>query len=361
MNGRISVRQLVFLQFTAIVPTMLIFLPGQILNHAGHDAPWSVLVALVGGIGVSAFLAWALVPYPPPRLFRAAWGPRGGIPVTLAYCLVLALGLVAVWAEFLILMRAEVLPLTPSWATGILAGVVAGVLVTGGATGIARVNDLITPLTLVVVAALVVAASLQIQSWNVLPWYPLNPVSMVKAAWLPLTFLGEIPLGAAFLGPVRRTPAIRLIEALSAGSLAAGIILLISVLLTLGVLGPQVASHLSLPFFEVIASVRIGDFLTKNAIWLIAVGSLLLYLKMAIWVYAIADALRAAFRRGARSFWAWGVIAVTLTVAVAAFSTAAAGTALVTRGWAAGAFPALVVIIGVSGLVRRRRQAALAS
>lgn len=356
MNNRIATRQLAFLQFSAIAPTILIFLPGQLLNMAGHDAPFAVALTLLLSLLLDAALVWSLVPWSPPRLFREVWGPSGGRLATALYAVLLSVGLVAIWSEFLILMRTPVLPLTPPWAVGILAATVAGILVSTGPTGIARVNDLVIPTGLVVVSLLVVAVSLKIQPWNLLPWRPNTGGITWHAVWLPTTFLGEIPLGAAFLGRTRAEKDTWLRWALLGGAMAAGGSLLAAVVVSLGVLGPQLARHLAYPFFEVVSEIRFGDFLTKNSLWLIAVGSLLLYVKLSIWVFAIADGCRAALGRGPRSWWAWGVIAVTLGVSLVGFTSMATASDLIWVGWSKSAFPVLAALIVAAGLARLRRR-----
>jgi hypothetical protein len=355
VKDRISTRQLLFLQLTTIAPTALIFLPGLVLAAAGHDAPWALLASIAVGLALDTLLVYALVPLSPPELFTSTFGTAAGRLATLLYALLLAIGLVAIWAEFLILIQSLVLPLTPSWATGLLAAAVAGVLVSRGPTAIARLNDLVVPFTVAVVTALLFAATLRVKTWNLLPWLPSGSGFRANSVWLPVTFLGEVPTGAAFLAYVRRTGAGHLRRALLAGVMAAALALFGVVVISLGALGPVLSRELAFPFFEVISEIRIGDFLTKNAVWLIAVGSLLLYVKIAIWVFAIADACRAAVRRGPRSLWAWGVIVATLAGAVAGYTSVTAATKLVTDTWAHGVFPLLAVLVVTAGVPRLRQ------
>jgi hypothetical protein len=358
VNNRIGIRQLLFLQFSTITPTILIFLPGEVMNASGHGAIAVVLLALAAALLLDWALAWALVPFSPPRLFRQAWGPTVGRLLSLVYALFLSVGLVAIWAEFLILMRTPVLPLTPPWAVGILAALVAGVLVTTGPTGIARLNDLVVPAGVVVVALLVLASVLRVDPWNLLPLMP-DPASLHwQAVWLPVSFLGEVPVAAIFLDRVR-SPSLRQRRwALMGGALAAGGALLVAVVVSLGVLGPELVARLSYPFFEVVSEIRVGDFLTKNSLWLIVVGSLFLYVKLAVWAYAIAEGLRSALGRGARSLLAWGVVALTLAVALLRFTTVGGARALIWDGWAEVVFPSLVALTLLSGLARVPRQMA---
>jgi spore germination protein KB len=275
-----------------------------------------------------------------------------GRALSFFYALFLSVGLVAIWAEFLILMRTPVLPLTPPWAVGILAALVAGVLVTTGPTGIARLNDLVVPAGVAVVAFLVLASNHRIDQWNHQP----SSLSW-QAAWLPVSFLGEVPIAAIFLDRVR-SPSLRARRwALVGGALAAGGALLVAVVVSLGVLGPELVARLSYPFFEVVSEIRVGDFLTKNSLWLIVVGSLFLYVKLAIWVYAVAEGLRAAVGRGCRSAFAWGVVAITLAVALLGFATVGAARSLIWNGWAEVVFPSLVALTLASGLARIRRPA----
>ncbi|MCL8208949.1 MAG: GerAB/ArcD/ProY family transporter [Actinomycetia bacterium] len=356
MSQVISRRQLAFLQFTTIAPTILVFLPGAILAGAGHDGPFVVLAALAEAAGVDAVLVAALVPSSPPQLFRQAWGDLGGRLATAGYALGLGLGLVAVWAEFLILIRTEVLPLTPEWAVAALGVLVTGLMASRGPAGIARVNDLVVATTTLVMVALVAVAAGGIETWNLLPPYPLAWTRLWGLAWLPVTFLGEIPVAATFLPRVRDRAPRALRAALLLGAGAAGLALLAPVVVTLGVLGPVLAREIPWPFFEVVADLRIGQFLTKNALWLIAVGSLLLYVKIAIWSYAVADSCRAAARRGTRRVWIWAVVPVTAAVAVHAFTATAAAQDLVAADWAEGVFPFLAVLVTAAGVVRRWRR-----
>lgn len=355
MSQAISRRQLGFLQFTTIAPTILVFLPGAILAGSGHDGPFVVLAALVEAAVLDWALATALVPSSPPQLFRRAWGPLAGRLATALYALGLGLGLVAVWAEFLILIRTEVLPLTPEWAVGGLGVVVAGLLASRGPSGIARVNDLVVAATTLVMVALVAIAAGGMETWNLLPPYPLAWTRLWGLAWLPVTFLGEIPVAATFLPRVRDPAPRALRTTLLLGAGAAGLALLAPVVVTLGVLGPVLSREIPWPFFEVVADLRIGHFLTKNALWLIAVGSLLLYVKLAIWSYAVADGMRAAVGWGGRRLWIWAVVLLTATVAVRAYTATAAAQDLVAMDWAEGVFPLLAAMIIGAGVVRRWR------
>jgi len=353
----VSRRQLAFLQFTTIAPTILVFLPGAILAGAGHDGPFVVLAALLEAAVLDGVLVTALVPFSPPRLFLRAWGPWAGRLATALYGLGLALGLVAVWAEFLILIHTEVLPLTPQWAVGALGVIVAGQLASRGPVGLARVNDLVVAATTVVMVALVAIAAGGMEAWNLMPPYPLDPVRIWSQAWLPVTFLGEVPVAATFLPRVRERSPRALRTALWLGVAAAGLALWAPVVVTLGVLGPTLAREIPWPFFEVVSDLRIGHFLTKNALWLIAVGSVLLYVKLAIWAYAVADGVRTAVRWGSRRLWIWTVVVLTAAVAVGAYTATAAAQDLVAVDWAEGVFPGMAMMITAAGVVRRWRHA----
>ncbi len=354
----ISVRQLAFIQFAVTAPTTLILLPALIIEQARHDALWSILGATFVGLIVNATVATAAAPYGPAGLFRRGFGPAWGRVATGVYWLVVGIAIVIMWGEDLAFVHTRIMPHTPLWAIGGISLGTVVILVRGRAVGLARMVDLLVPVSVGVLVGLIGANMPRIQLWNIWPWYPVSWKAGITAVYVPLSFIGESPIGVTFFPFVRSTSPRTFRRAILWGSGASALLLGLITFLTIGVLGSPLAADVPYPLFEVLATFRVGDFLTRNAIWFFVVWQNLLILKLAIWTYVWTLAGRALWPGAPRWLWLWVGLPVTLIAFLLTLSTEVRQFHSITQLWAPILFPTLIALILLGGLCRgiRSRQ-----
>ncbi|MCL6564330.1 MAG: spore germination protein [Firmicutes bacterium] len=357
MKGRISWRQLRRLQMLIILPTTVVFLPGAAFTAARAGALWAVSLAAALAFLVNAAVAWAVVGWGPPRLFRDAFGKKVARLALGTYGMCVMVALISIWNELLSFVSASVLPRTPEWAVGafILAAVIP--LVQAGPEGLARISDLLTMTGLLFSGVLLFSAVAFIRPENYLPWWPQRPLQIVQGAVMPLSFLGESVIGVAFLPYCRPGPPQPLRRAIVEGALWCSGVLLATVAVVWGELGTNYAAHGAYPVLEAMREVRGGEFFSRLDLIYVPVWLGLIELKLGIWTFVATDATRRALGLSPRPWLAFAIGASTLAAATLGFPTVQSRLHFIVTSWTTSLFPALVLLFVSAGLLARRKAA----
>ncbi|MBX5467139.1 MAG: spore germination protein [Firmicutes bacterium] len=345
----ISAKQLRRLQLMAILPTTVVFLPGQAFAQAGSGALWALALATGGGLAINWSVAALMAGHGPHHVFQKALGRSGGQVLSGFYGLALAVACISIWNELLSFVQASVLPRTPGWAVGALVLGAAVALAYGRAEGLARVSDLLTMTGLGFSAILILPTLGFIRPTNYLPWWPNRWASVWSAAALPLSFLGESVVGVSFLDYCREDRPARLTRAVVEGALGASAVLLATTIVVWGVLGVGYARLATYPVLETIRLVRAGQFLSRLDLIFVPVWLGLIELKLAIWLFAASDALRRAWRRRWHAAWPLATGGLTLALALVAFPSVPSRIGFIATSWTFSLFPALVGVLAGAG------------
>ena len=353
MSARLSLRQLAILQSVATVPTTLVFLPGLTLQKVGHDAVWTVFGASLLGLAWTILIAWAGQGKSPQAVLADITPRCLGRGLLLLYGITLASVIIAQWDELSAFVQAELLPATPSWAVLALALCAVMVCTRKGWLGLSRTVDIIAPLAAVAFVMMAAWTASLVQGWNLLPWLLLHPVHDLKAVWLPATFIGEGFVGMAYADFTKGTPR-QITTAVVAGQVVSSGVLVVVVLLALGGLGPVYGGMVTYPWYALIKELRLDGFLTHLEFLFGPMWIMLLYLKSAIWLIAVADVGRKIWHKS--PYWGWILATGLVTMAFSvSHSTDTSRLVYLRVWWGNREFPLLWILAVGGGISARWR------
>lgn len=355
MNRHISLRQLRLLQMMAILPTTLVFLPGQTFEKSGTGALYAAILAAVGAFVINIAVLWSSHGASPGRLFHKSWGNLVGRCVMGIYALGILTGIISIWNELFTFVQASVLPRTPEWAIGILVWGVLAAAVSGGAPGLARLTDLLTVGAILLGLVVLVPVMGYVRPVHFVPFLPPSLMAIGKGAWLPMTFLGESVVGVAFLDSARGVDPHQRSNAILQGTFISAGVFVGIVMLLWGVLGAGFAASQSFPILEAIRDVRLSQFLSRFDIVFVPLWVALVELKLAIWMFIAVNSVRRAVRWGSSRLWMVLLGGATGAIASLGFTSVVERIAFLKATWGEGAFPVLVLLLLISGLASKFR------
>lgn len=355
MKHYVSLRQLRLMQMMAILPTTLVFLPGQIFAQSRSGAFYAALLAAVLAYAINIAVIKSAHGASPFRLFKISWG-KLGIWAYSAYTLCLLLGIISIWNELFTFLQASVLPRTPPWGVGLLIWAVTAVVAGGDISGLARMTDLLTIGSVILGLVVLLPLLGYIRMDNFDPWTPSSLGSIWQGSLLPVTFLGESVVGIAFNDSVREHDPRRRQRALLQGTCISAAVLVGLVALIWGILGSSLAGEENFPILEAIRDIRLSPFLSRFDIVFVPLWLALIEMKLALWFYIVVRATKRIFRWGTLTTWTAILGAVTLAPSSFAFPSVASRVEYLKQTWMTIAFPILIILVLSSGLMGHLRK-----
>jgi hypothetical protein len=352
----ISLRQLTWIQVMAILPTTLVFLPGQMFHQDGAGAWYLVGCTVAGAWLLNRLVTRMSQGLSADRLFRATFGASAGRVLSGIYALGLTIALVSIWNELFTFVTASVLPRTPEWAVGLLSTVVVLALADGGMSGLARVTDILAVGT-ISFGVLILIPTIEYVRWtHYVPELTAPQWSWLTGALLPLSFLGESIIGIQYADAARDRNPVARAQAITRGALISGLVFWIVITVLWGVLGAGYAGSLNFPILEAIRDVRMGQFLSRLDLVFVPIWLGLINLKLALWIYAGVKSWRQAAAWGSERLWLLTVSVSTVSAAVLGFPTLAERIRFLEATWTDSLFPLLTLLVLLSGGWRRLQE-----
>lgn len=303
--GPLSVRQLFWLAFTMMFPTVILLLAGDLLRLGGRYAWYTPLVAGVPAAGLAWLAGWVLARRGElTRTLSRALGPLGSrLALAVVWAGVGAYAVIVVreFAQFsLVTYVFEDVPIPVLTLLGLIPG---GILAWLGPTLIGRAAQVVAPVLILVYAGILLAA---LPFSHILWVLPLLPRSFDFATLQPLArtwvFLAEpalLTLLADHLGEQARRAAGRVLAAavgLSATLAAIGLWVMVADF------GPPRAAQLTLPVFNLAKEATYGSFLEHLEVFLIPIVIMGISVKLSIffWLWTQSGS---SLTRGGRAVW----------------------------------------------------------
>lgn len=252
-NDRISMRQLLALEFAALLSPALQYLPGQSAAAAG-EAGW---LSAIAALPVLLLLAWGLGRLPEGTALSGglerAFGRAAGRAVTAVYLLwglvCLACQLRAYGQRF---MSTDYRNTSLSAFVVILLGL--GLwLAWGKLSDFARAGEIFYLILCVTVGAVVVFAAFHMEAQNVLPVWTEDLGGAARSALPALGVLGYAVFGGFLAGQVRRRPGDRGRALRWAAALC--LTLTAVQLACMGAFGPALLKRMEAPFYMAAKSI----------------------------------------------------------------------------------------------------------
>ncbi|MDT3425336.1 spore germination protein KB [Paenibacillus forsythiae] len=292
-RGKISAGQAGFLMFTFLMGSVAVIVPSIATSFANQDGWLVIILAALIGVGVVLIFTSLGLLFPKQSIIQYSeliLGKWLGKTVGLLYVLYpFYLGSL-VTGLFRDYVTITALPRTPPIVvSGLLLAVIA-YAVRGGIESLGRVNELILPFRELIVLLVILMLITDFKWNNLSPFMGEGVLPVVKGtistASLPF---GETIVFAMLLPNIRNIQKVKRVYILAV--VFGGLLLSISVLTSILVLGPEVASRLNFPTHEVIKYIEKLGFMTDMDI----LGMLLWissgFMKIAVCYYCTAVGL----------------------------------------------------------------------
>jgi spore germination protein KB len=264
-KGKINARQASFLMFSFLMGSAILMIPSTVASLAKQDGWISVLVATMFGMGIVLIYTTLGLMFPKQTIIQYSetiLGKWAGKIVGLLYIwFYFHLGTLVIRnsSDYVALVA---LPGTPLIViTGVFLVVIA-YAIRGGITTLGRVNEAILPFREAIVILVIILLLKDLKWENLRPVMGDGVIPILKGSIPATSFpFGETILFAMLLPNISNVQKLK--KAYLTAILLGGIFLSISVLLTIFVLGPSIASRLNFPVQSVIQSIDIANFLTN--------------------------------------------------------------------------------------------------
>lgn len=348
--------QVFYLLLVDTFPTEVFLLPGPLIDEAGKDAVWCILLGTAGAC-LTALVTSRVLSRLDPGPFDRAVLRRGGAwgrLILVAFALAVLLPLDNIWGGYGQFVRAAILVHTPVWAVVLPALLVVVYAVPLDLGGVGRLAQLAVPWGILLIVVLFLLAA---------PWYamdnlmPLLPTANVAwGSYQVFSFLSEVVF-ALYLASLssRRAEAAR---ALVGAPLVNGLLVLLLTAMPILLFGPTPAAMMNAPGMSAIRAIHYGFVVERLDTFVQPVWVIFVILKLLLWTMLGARLLAAAL--GIR--W-WAQIGRVATVVAAVLSLelyhlVAVERSVGTLWYRLGAPLLLVVLVACAILFRPRRSLA---
>ncbi len=277
-QGRISKWQAVFLVANSILASMILVAPSLLVQVAGEDAWITVLIAgvfglLIGGLVVSLGLRFPqqnLVEYSIDLL--GSWFGRAVCIIFALFFLYLNAYLVRTFSGLLV---TETMPETPFVVFNILLIILVAYGVYQGLEVITRVNDIVFPLSILVLLGIFSMGIPEMDFEQLKPFLSHSFPNMLRASLILLAFYAEGAFLLMVIPTMSRPEEVKMV--VGSVSVILFIVMLVDVVGLLALFGSNETARMAFPTFEFAKTVHLGGFLERIeslvvGIWVGSVG-----------------------------------------------------------------------------------------
>ncbi|AIQ54030.1 GerAB/ArcD/ProY family transporter [Paenibacillus sp. FSL R7-0331] len=291
MNLKLSGKQVFWLIFSMNLGMTLVMTLTPSLQAAKQDAWISIIAAGCIALLVALLVTQAAKQFPGQSLIQYApvvLGQWPGKLVIVIYLVQWYTILPIVLRQFSDLVNVMLLPETPKESIILLMVLlIAYAAYAGGIEGIGRCSELLGPIIMVMVLLVLLANINNINLKHIFPIYVDTGVKdILRGSLAPASYLGhsvEYLMFASFISQSRKggTSAIRAV-------LAANLLVLLTIIMTIAVLGVNLSPNMWYPFFEMTQKISLFGFIDNFdavpvVIWISSV-----FVKLAVYFFLIS-------------------------------------------------------------------------
>ncbi|MGG6314134.1 GerAB/ArcD/ProY family transporter [Paenibacillus macerans] len=297
MSRKIGNAQATMLVVNSILPTAIIVLPIIIGTYLEQDSPWAVVFSCGVGLLIAALIGTIVRNNHGAPFLEWVGKISSPIVATIVGLFLLQYYLDAtasVLREFINFLKDNVLFETPVPVLVAVALLVVVYMAYRGIDVIAKVNSLIFFLYVIVVPFYMFGLKDYLDVHHLLPAFehPFNLV--VMSSLTPIGWLSEVSI-LLFLAPYLKNPE-KARRIGSTGLILVSLLMLLNVVTTLMVFGPDYIEASSYPGFDAISVVHVGTFLENLDILFISYWILSVYLKLGIFLFGTFECFKQTFR-----------------------------------------------------------------
>ncbi|MBY9081155.1 endospore germination permease [Paenibacillus sp. HN-1] len=297
MKEKIGTVQATLLIVSTILPTALIVLPVIIGKYLEQDSPISVVIT--GFVG--AAIAWLIGSVAKRNNGEPFLDWVKGItsPVVAFIIGILLLQYymdttVAILREYVNFIRDNVLLNTPDAVLTVIIMLVALYMADKGIVAISRINSIATLLITIIVPLYIGGLIKHFSLPRLLPMFDHSAASLALATLTPAGWMSEVGI-LLFLSPYLRHPGKATRINIIGSSIVSGI-LLVDILTTLLVLGPQYIQSVSYPIFSTVSIIQVGRYIENLDILFTSFWIMNVYMKLAIFTFVTVQCFKQTFR-----------------------------------------------------------------
>lgn len=316
-KGKISIRQLTIFVMLYTVGSAILIIPSILASKAKQDAWIAALAGICLGLLVIP-VYMALAKRFPKMTFAeysevilGKWLGKAAFALFFFYVFIVAVLTLRNIGDFL---TTQIMQQTPIQAIHICVMVVVIMGVKLGLEPLARAAELFFPWIILLLIMLFVLLAPQVEMKNMQPVLEEGFFPVLKATISIFTF--------PFLGTVTFLmiyPSVNRIEkagrAVFTGMLLGGLVLTIITVLSIAVIGADLAARHSFPSYAIARKINIGDFLERIEAIMAIIWILTIYFRLSIMHYALVLGIAESLRLRTHRF-----LALPLGVVIVAFS-----------------------------------------
>lgn len=286
-KGKISSIQAILLMLSMILPTAVLTVPAVTVKFAKQDAWLSIIIATLGGL----LIAWLVVSlsqrFPGKTLFEYAEEILGKVPGKIVgflyiwlFFLQIGSGVVREFGSFLVTV---LMPDTPLIVFNIVVVIVAAYAVRNGLEVLGRANQLLIPTT-VLLAMVYIFSTGNMKLSRVLPIFDGGLLPIIKGAFVPTMWLGEIVTLTMIIPYLSKPREARRVAIISV--LLVSFFLTASILEALLIFGPNLTGHWLYPVFNAARLISAGTSLERLETVIVLAWILGGFFKIGVFYYA---------------------------------------------------------------------------
>ncbi|WP_028547970.1 GerAB/ArcD/ProY family transporter [Paenibacillus sp. UNC451MF] len=267
--------QLMVIIVITILPTAILFLPAITAVDARQNTWISAVFATLFGVVMAWFLLKLCFRFPdkPLDLFCSdIVGKTVGKCIAFLYgCFFLHAGSILL-REYVEYVTTAMLPATPNEVISISTLFLAAFAVRGGLEVIGRLSEFVFIILIFTIVFVLVFSIKDVQWDYLLPMMEDGIRPIMKGAYTPASWFGEVVTVAFFLYQVNHTNKSR--QSVHKGILLIGILLIAVSIITIGVFRAIEVSRLKFPTFELARDIEVGEFLGRlewvvDSLWIL--------------------------------------------------------------------------------------------
>lgn len=296
---KISMRQLAILTLLFTVGSAILIVPSDMAAIAKQDAWIAALIGLGGGLLVVWLMAALIRAYPQMTLvgvLEALFGKWIGktVALLLAASLILA-GPATVLHDIGEFMTTQMMPETPVQALIILFSIIVLMGLRAGLEVLARSAELLFPWFTILYVSLVVLISSRIEPQHITPVLErgFSPLWAAAVSFMGIVFLPHLAL-LLFLPPTVNRPE-RLTGHFILGSFIGSMMLVIVIVLSILVLGPEITEKSLYPSYSLAKKIDIAHFLQRIEVFMAAIWFISLYFRITLYMLAVVSSIAQVF------------------------------------------------------------------
>ncbi|MFS0728097.1 GerAB/ArcD/ProY family transporter [Paenibacillus sp. 1P07SE] len=294
-KNKIGGLQFFIMTFGLSVGTSILVTPSGLVMTAREDA-W---VAALFSMLVNLAMVWLYIrisrAFPGQSLFQILIITLGrwlGTAVSMLYLFYFLMLSGTLLGNLGFFFTSELMPETPFQAIEIIFLITTVMCARLGIIVLARAVELMFPWIIFIAMVLIFTLFPQVEWQYILPFWEGGALPVLKAGWHAAMFQ-ELAVMLVFMPMVSNAKTIE--KAYVMGALTGGLLLAITVLLSLLILGIEQSANHTFPAYSLAKTINIGGFLQRIEVLLITMWVLTFFIKTSLMFFGILNGLQTVF------------------------------------------------------------------